>query len=86
MKFHRSATLTCSELVDLVTDYLEAALSPAQRRRFEAHIARCPDCPAHLDQMRLVRDLLGYLKPASLSAEAERELLAAFSDWRDERA
>jgi hypothetical protein len=30
--------------------------------------------------------VLGYLKPASLSAEAERELLAAFSDWRDERA
>jgi anti-sigma factor RsiW len=57
--------MTCKEMVDLVTDYLEAAMSPAQRRRFEAHIARCPDCPAYLDQMRLIREMLGYLTPES---------------------
>jgi anti-sigma factor RsiW len=82
----RRGTMTCRELVDLVTDYLEAALSPAQRRRFEAHVARCPACPAYLDQMRLIRDMLGHLKPESLSAEAERELLAAFADSRDKHA
>jgi anti-sigma factor RsiW len=78
--------MTCKEMVDLVTDYLEAAMSPAQRRRFEAHIARCPDCPAYLDQMRLIREMLGYLTPESLSAEAESVMLAVFADWRDQQA
>ena len=35
--------LTCQELVELVTDYLEDALSPAERVRFEEHLIVCPD-------------------------------------------
>jgi anti-sigma factor RsiW len=36
--------LRCRELVELVTDYLEGALAPAERARFEAHVADCPGC------------------------------------------
>lgn len=72
MRFHRSNTMTCRDLVELVTDYLEAALSPAARRRFEAHVARCPDCTVYVDQMRIVRDMLGSLKPAQAANERRR--------------
>jgi anti-sigma factor RsiW len=44
--------LACRELVELVTDYLEGALAPAERARFEAHLADCPGCERYLEQLR----------------------------------
>jgi anti-sigma factor RsiW len=52
--------LTCQQLVELVTDYFDGALSPAERDRFDAHLKVCPGCEYYLEQiritMRLVRD------------------------------
>jgi anti-sigma factor RsiW len=79
------AAMACQELVELVTAYLENALSTADRERFEAHIARCDDCTRYLEQMRATIGALGRIPPESLSAEAERELLAAFRGWRTAR-
>jgi predicted anti-sigma-YlaC factor YlaD len=53
--------LTCRQLVEFVTDYLEAALSPRDGARFERHLARCPGCRAYLDQMRRTIRLVGRL-------------------------
>ena len=44
--------LSCQELVELVTDYLEGALTAPERARFDAHLADCPWCEAHLQQVR----------------------------------
>ncbi|MGI9019318.1 MAG: anti-sigma factor family protein [Solirubrobacterales bacterium] len=77
--------LACRELVELVTDYLEGALSEADVRRFEAHIAACDACTRYLEQMRATISSLGHLPPESLSPEAEAELLAAFRGWSAER-
>ena len=44
--------LSCQELVELVTDYLEGALSPEETARFEDHIGRCAGCTAYLEQIR----------------------------------
>jgi anti-sigma factor RsiW len=44
--------LPCRELVELVTDYLEGALAPAERARFEAHVAGCAGCETYLEQLR----------------------------------
>ena len=44
--------LTCRELVELVTDYLEDSLLVTERARFEAHLAECEACRAYVDQMR----------------------------------
>jgi anti-sigma factor RsiW len=74
--------LSCQEFVELVTDYLEGALSPEEAARFEDHIGRCTGCAAYLDQIRETIGLTGRLTPESLSPEAERELLHAFRDWR----
>jgi anti-sigma factor RsiW len=74
--------LSCQELVELVTDYLEGALSPEAHARFEEHAARCQGCGAYLEQMRMTIELLGHLPADALTPEAERELLDAFRGWR----
>jgi anti-sigma factor RsiW len=74
--------LTCKELVELVTDYLEGALPRSARRRFERHIAGCDGCTAYLEQMRQVIQALGRLTEDSLTPEAKGELLHAFRDWK----
>jgi anti-sigma factor RsiW len=73
--------LSCQELVELVTDYLEGALSPADLQRFERHTAGCVDCTRYLEQLRLTIRLTGALGPEDLSPDAEQALLEAFRDW-----
>jgi len=72
---------SCQELVELVTDYLEGALTPADLRRFEEHIALCDACVEYLRQYRETIRITGTLTLDDLSPEAERELLDAFRDW-----
>jgi anti-sigma factor RsiW len=74
--------LSCQEMVELVTDYLEGALSPSDRKRFDAHIAGCDGCTAYLRQMREMLDALGKLTTDSISPRAEAELLATFRGWK----
>ena len=74
--------LSCQELVELVTDYFEDALSPADCARFDAHIAGCEGCTMYLRQMREMLELLGELTTESISPQAESELLATFRDWK----
>jgi anti-sigma factor RsiW len=74
--------LSCQELVELVTDYLEGALPGEARLRFEDHIGRCGACKIYLEQMRQTISLLGHLLPEAISRQAEAELLEAFRGWR----
>jgi anti-sigma factor RsiW len=73
--------LTCRELVELVTDYLEERMAPAERARFEEHLAICPGCQAYLDQLRITLEALGRLPEERLGDEARDSLLAAFRGW-----
>lgn len=74
--------LSCQELVELVTAYLEGALSSADRDRFEAHLAICQGCRNYLDQMRKTIALAGRLNEEAIPAEARRQLLEVFRDWK----
>ncbi|HEV7216259.1 MAG TPA: zf-HC2 domain-containing protein [Chloroflexota bacterium] len=73
---------TCRELVELVTDYLEGALAPEDRLRFEQHVAICPGCRTYVDQMRLTIRTMGNLTEASIAPEAKQALLRVFRSWR----
>jgi anti-sigma factor RsiW len=73
--------LTCQQVVELVTAYLEDALVPAERERFEEHLARCAGCSAYLAQMRETAALAGRVE-LRLPAELEASLLEAFRGWR----
>jgi len=74
--------LSCQELVELVTDYLEGALPSELQQRFDEHIAHCSGCQTYLEQMRATIRATGELSVESLSPEAERTLLDAFRGWR----
>ena len=70
--------INCQELVELVTDYLEGALSPADLRRFEEHLAGCGKCTEYLAQLRATIRVTGMLTPDDLTPEAESALLEVF--------
>ena len=64
--------MNCRQVVALVTEYLEGALSPEDRRRFEAHIEGCPHCTEYLAEMRTSLRLLGSLPGRSEGTSARR--------------
>jgi anti-sigma factor RsiW len=74
--------LTCAELVELVTDYLEGALPPGEQERFEEHLISCEGCANHLDQMRSTIAVLGRLADDDLEPELLEDLLRAFRGWK----
>jgi anti-sigma factor RsiW len=74
--------LSCQELVELVTDYFEGALSAEEATRFEAHIEDCDDCRTYVEQMRSTIELTGSLEPDQIPPSAEAALLSAFRDWK----
>jgi anti-sigma factor RsiW len=74
--------LTCRELVELVTDYLEGRLPPIERSRLEAHLAECDGCGTYLRQMEQVLRAAGRLGEDSLAPGARDALLAAFRGWK----
>jgi anti-sigma factor RsiW len=82
MNLSQKAEMTCRELVELVTEYLEGTLSAEDRERFEEHLTACPWCVNYLEQIELTVRTLGRLDEHSLSAEAREALLAAFRDWK----
>jgi predicted anti-sigma-YlaC factor YlaD len=73
--------LNCKDLVELVTNYLEGALSPADRMRFDEHLSGCPYCRIYLDQMRQTIRALGHLPDESISPQALESLLERFRNW-----
>ena len=75
--------LTCQEMVELVTDYLEGRMDDATRARFEEHVAECDACTLYIEQMRMTIVALGHIPAESISSEAEEELVAAFRTWRE---
>jgi anti-sigma factor RsiW len=80
-----AAELTCREFVELVTDYLEGRMAPADRARFEEHLAICAGCQTYVDQMRETLAALGRLPEEELSPPARDALLTAFRDWKAAR-
>ena len=78
----RTDALVCRQAVELVTDYLEGALTADERARFEAHLADCPHCTEYFREMRLTIAAVGRVAPESLSPEAREDLIALFRNWR----
>jgi predicted anti-sigma-YlaC factor YlaD len=78
--------MTCQDLVELVTEYLEGALAPVDRERFEAHLRECDGCTGYLEQMRQLAAALGRLTEETIPEDARHTLLDAFGNWKRARA
>ena len=76
-------SLACREVVELITNYLEGALSADDRFRFERHISLCPNCAAYLAQMRMTIALNGRIHTEELAPARREELVSLFRDWRN---
>ena len=72
--------MTCQELVELVTDYLEGALPREDVARFESHLAVCPGCEIYLEQVRTTI-AIAHASGDTVEHEAVSPLLHAFRDW-----
>ena len=77
-----AADLTCKEVVELVTDYLEGTLPPPMRQRFDDHLATCSYCTLYLEQMRQTIRTMGHLPNEANSQGKLDVLLEHFRRWR----
>ena len=74
--------LSCQEIVELVTDYIEGALSRRDTKRFEDHMAGCDGCRTYLAQMRTTIIRMGRLTEETIAPAARDTFLEVFRDWR----
>ena len=74
--------MTCRQVVELMTDYLEGSLSAADRARFEEHIAGCDGCRAYLAQLATTRRVLRTLADEPIPPDLEADLVKTFQNWR----
>ena len=74
--------LTCDEVIDLLSNYIEDALSPDERSRVDEHLALCDGCETYLEQIRETIRLSGMVTEEQVPEEEKTALLAAFRDWR----
>ena len=81
----RRRDLVCQQAVELVSGYLEGALSRTDRRRYEAHLAGCPHCTEYLAQMRKTIELTGALTPDDLTPQMQDEFITLYRQWRQDQ-
>lgn len=74
--------LTCQEVVELVTDYLEGALLPEKRAALEAHLGGCPGCTNYIEQVRLTIGLLRNLAQEPVFPATKDDMLLVFRQWK----
>lgn len=74
--------LSCRDITEIVTDYLEGRLSFSNRMRFHMHVGMCGPCRAYLRQVRQTVKVLGRLPSDPIPGEVRQELLKRFQGWK----
>jgi anti-sigma factor RsiW len=81
---HSPLHISCQEVVELVTDYVEQALPAEEASVFEQHLNFCDGCVWYVDQVRKTIDVVGELRAEDVPGDTKAKLLTAFRDWRRE--
>jgi predicted anti-sigma-YlaC factor YlaD len=76
--------LECRGVVEVITDYLEGALSPSDTMLIDQHLDSCDGCRRYLQQMRITIDTVGRLREDDVPAEMRQRLLTAFREITQE--
>jgi hypothetical protein len=74
--------ISCQEVVELVTDYLETALPADETALFEQHLNFCEGCVWYVDQMRTTVGIAGRIREEDVPDHTRERLLTAFRDWK----
>lgn len=74
--------LTCRELTETITDYLEGRMPLLRRLEFQLHLGMCGNCRAYLQQIRSTVRLLGRLPDEPMPDDVAAELLQRFTNWK----
>ena len=82
MRPHSDDHVTCQDVVELVTAYLDGALAADQTTLFEQHLNFCDGCVTYVDQIRVTVATVGRASEEDVPPEARDRLMAAFRDWR----
>jgi predicted anti-sigma-YlaC factor YlaD len=78
--------LSCKELTEMATDYLEENLTWGERMRVHIHLWMCRYCRRYLDQMRKVIGLLRRLPTEPVPPNLLETLLPQFRQTREKQA
>ena len=81
----RRRPLTCQQVVELVTEYLDGVMEPRRRARFEAHLTGCDGCTSYLEQFRTTVSVVGRLDAGDVPEPVMSDLMSAFRHWADDR-
>jgi anti-sigma factor RsiW len=79
---HSPLHISCQEVVELVTDYVEQALPAEEASVFEQHLNFCDGCVWYVDQVRTTIDVVGELRAEDVPEETKSKLMTAFRDWK----
>jgi anti-sigma factor RsiW len=60
------ARIVCVDGVDMLMDYLEGTLPPADRKAIDAHVSGCPRCVAFIESYRQTPRILRAATAAAL--------------------
>jgi anti-sigma factor RsiW len=77
--------LVCQQAVELVTDYLDGALTRSDRRRFEKHLAGCPHCTEYLAQIRATIAITGRITAEDLTDQMRADFVDLYRSWQRDR-
>ena len=77
--------LTCKQLVELVTEYLEGRMSLEDRSRFEQHLVYCTGCSNYLQQIRQTIKASGAARQDALSPQVQEDLVRLFRGWKEKK-
>lgn len=75
--------LSCRELVEVITDYFDGAMSDGQRARLERHLGECSGCQAVVSQFRTTIEVTGRLTEDQVSEEQREAMRDVFRRWRE---
>jgi predicted anti-sigma-YlaC factor YlaD len=74
--------LTCRQMTELVTDYLEKRMIWWDRVRFQMHLGMCRHCREYVRQMKETIRAAGRVGIEPPPSSVEEELLRRFRDWK----
>jgi hypothetical protein len=74
--------ITCQEVVELVTDYVERELAPEEASLFEQHLNFCDGCIVYVEQVRATVATVGRVREEDVPPETRDKLLTAFREWK----